>query len=345
MNEDAVREVKYALGDARRLCDKLGLSGGKASTRQAGGYIIRCPVHDERTPSCSVQTRQGIVLWRCHGCGATGDALSLVAAVHGLTMRGDDFKQVLIIGAELGGLHSLVHELETGEEPRERPKPIPRPEPEPDRDYPPAAEVAALWASTTALDPEATEWARARELDALRLGTEVGGHALARSLPAKGQLPWWASYQQRSWRDTGHRVIVPVFDHHGAMRSMRAIRVTEGESPKRLPPGGHRASGVVLVCDIALGWLRGTFEPARILIVEGEPDLLTWATRSSRHAYARVGIVSGSWTSDFATRVPAEARVFLATHDDPAGQKYADDIAATLPRHEIFRWQPKEAAA
>jgi len=139
-------------------------------------------------------------------------------------------------------------------------------------------------------------------------------------------------------------VIVPVFDATGVMRSVRAIRVTEGASPKRLPPRGFKAAGLVMACEFALAMLRGTYAPERVLIVEGEPDFLSASTMSMRHIYARVGITAGSWTVALASRVPMTAKVFLGTHDDAAGEKYATAIAATLSTHTLLRWRLKAAA-
>lgn len=43
-----------------------------------GEHPMRCPVHDDRVASASVNRSKG--LWHCHACGAGGDAVSLVAA-------------------------------------------------------------------------------------------------------------------------------------------------------------------------------------------------------------------------------------------------------------------------
>lgn len=343
MSDTAARDIRYSLTDARALCEKLGLLAGKNSfSRQAGGLLIRCPWHEDRSPSCSVRRGQdGTLAVRCHACGATGDALSLVAEVHGLSLRGDDFRQVLIAGAELAGLHALVTELETGHAPAARPKPIPRPEPEPERDYPPAADVEAFWAATEDADADARAWAESRSLDPKAMSTHVDGVAHARSLP-DGDLPRWASYRGASWRETGHRLVVPVYDYAGNLRSVRAIRVVDGDSPKRLPPSGHRAAGLVQACAFGIAMLRGSFIAKRVLILEGEPDFLTWALMRTVYAYARLGITSGSWTQEIASRIPPDAKVFLHTHVDEAGDKYAEAITKSLPKHELFRW--KEAA-
>jgi len=238
--------------------------------------------------------------------------------------------------------HGLVAELEAGDrERRHRPKLVARAEPtEPvDRDYPPRSEIDALWSAEVPFGDAECAWAESRGLDAEMVGE------WARGLPPDAELPRWASYRGKSWRETGHRMIVPVFDAGGDMRSVRAIRVTaEGDSPKRLPPGGFKAAGLVMACDFALGMLRGTYAPARVLLVEGEPDFLSAATMRLPDTYAKIGIASGSWTADFAARVPRTAKVFLGTHDDAAGEKYAQAIEATLTSQTLLRWRLKAVA-
>ncbi len=354
MSADVAREIRYALTDARVLCEALSLVGGKGSfSRQAGGLLIRCPWHEDGSPSCSVRRGpDGTIAVRCHACGATGDALSLVAVAHGLTMRGDDFRQVLIRAAEIGGLHGLVAELETGHAPTERRAPVPRPAPEPERDYPPAAEVDAFWAATLSPDSpthdgshqvvgtDASAWATSRGLCAQQIGEYVSGVALARCIDPRRPLPRWATYRGMSWLETGHKLVVPVYDYAGNLRSVRAIRVVDGDGPKRLPPAGHRASGLVQACSLGLAMLRGTFVPARVLVVEGEPDFLTAATKQTPKAYARLGITSGSWCAEIASRIPESASVLLFTHTDDAGDRYAAAIQASLPKHRLSRWRP-----
>jgi DNA primase len=96
--------VKRALDDPRALCDRLGLAQG--ARRQRGGVMVLCPWHAERTPSCSVRVAEdGTVAVRCHACGASGDALSLVAAARGLDVR-RDFPQVLAEAAKVAGIEA-----------------------------------------------------------------------------------------------------------------------------------------------------------------------------------------------------------------------------------------------
>ena len=46
---------------------------------------MRCPFHDDRTPSFSADDSKGTWLFRCFSCGASGSILDLHAQVHGLT--------------------------------------------------------------------------------------------------------------------------------------------------------------------------------------------------------------------------------------------------------------------
>lgn len=330
MNDPGIaREVKFSLNDPTRALSALGLLGDRKSfLRQAGGFLIRCPVHQEKTPSCSVQLRSGVLLWKCHGCDASGDVLDLVAAVHGLTMRGDDFRQVLIHAAALAGLHGIVHELETGSAPVER-KPIaPRPEPapEPEREYPPVAEVTALLdacVSVTA-DAEVSAWLTSRKLKPKTIERADAVFAL----PKDATIAGWASYRGQTWAQTGHRLIIPMHDAAGIVRSVRAGRVVEGDSPKRLPPAGCRASGTVMACAIAVGMLRGTFAPELVTISEGEPDWLSWVEEPG--TYARIGITNGGWSDDIANRIPNGTRVAIRTDNDTAGDRYAAAIVKSL---------------
>lgn len=101
-DREAVREIRNRLDDPARVVDALGLS--KGSRPQARGMLVCCPVHADRTPSCSVRTgADGTIACRCHGCGWTGDVLGLVAAVRGLDTR-RDFGRVLAEAAAIAGV-------------------------------------------------------------------------------------------------------------------------------------------------------------------------------------------------------------------------------------------------
>jgi hypothetical protein len=340
-------DVRHALVDPAALCESLGLAEG--ARRQSRGVTIRCPVHGDRTPSCSVTTGpDGTVRVKCFACDFTADAIGLVAAVYGLETRGDGFRETLVECAKLGGLLTLADELAgcpaTG--PRERvTRPVSCPAPE----YTPSSEIEALWSSSAppSGDPEVSGYLVSRVI-CPEATTDRG---LARAVTSASTLPRWASsghnhpsLRPRSWLQTGHRLLVRLWDHRGSLRSVRGWRVREGRTPKRLPPYGHRTDGLVMANLPAWRMLRGVACPYELVIVEGEPDFLTWSTRCDD---AVIGIISGSWVptsgaaSRFAARVPDGTKVSVRTHNDAAGDRYAQHVIESIgERCAIWRLDP-----
>lgn len=103
MRPDHAPAVRQRLTDPAALCAALGLEISR-TRRQHDGVYIRCPVHDDKSPSCSVRTgRDRGIACRCHACGWTGDALGLVAAARGLDVR-LDFRRVLEEAAAIAGI-------------------------------------------------------------------------------------------------------------------------------------------------------------------------------------------------------------------------------------------------
>jgi hypothetical protein len=347
-------EIRQALSDPTRVLEALGILGdGKQRRRQAGGWLICCPIHADRTPSLSVQAKPEGLLWRCWGCGAAGDVISLVAAVRGTSLRGRGFRDTLVECARLAGLWEIVDELEgrspsAGTGPRtrfqEHPGPLPHlasPEPqEAPRDYPPASEVSTLWDGCRPVsdDTQVSEYLAQRAIDP----DQVEGRDLARVLPFAGGLPAWARCRGGTWREACYRLILPMFDVTGVVRTVRAWRVGgDSDLPKRLPPSGHKASGVVMADSWAAMMLQGTRAPTRVVVAEGEPDFLTWATRVQDARTAVVGIVSGSWTTELSGRFPVGCRVDVRTDHDAAGERYAAEVLSGL-RRRCFVYRSSE---
>lgn len=73
----------------------------------AARYKGLCPFHQENTPSFTVQTDSG--RYHCFGCGADGDAISLLTESGGLT-----FREAVEDLSDRYGLR--VHQVDTGTE-------------------------------------------------------------------------------------------------------------------------------------------------------------------------------------------------------------------------------------
>lgn len=343
--DDFPARIRESLDDAAALCDALGLTQSPF-LRQPRGLIVCCPWHEDRNPSCSVRReKDGTIAAVCFSCNGRGDALSLIGAVHGLSLK-TSFKDVLRAGAEIAGLHDIIDALSANPS-GTRPKvaylpPRPKLPPEPERDFPPQNELGAVWTHSTVTAESAIveKWLSGRGLDA----DEVDSFGLMRVLTDEAirRCPTLArgmAYKGLSWFTTGHVALVPMYDVYGRFRSVRGCRVIDGDSPKRLPPGGFKGSGLVMADGRGVSMLRGELKPARVVIVEGEPDFLTWATRDVSDT-ATLGIVSGSWSPEMASRIPIGTSVVIRTDHDRAGNAYAADIARTLRGRFLFRTSP-----
>ena len=328
-------EVRRTLTDPEQACRALGLLDG--AKRQAnGGLHVRCPMHGEKTASCSVTVGpDGTIRVRCFGCQAGGDVLTLVGAVYGLDPR-HAFAEVVTQAATIAGLHELADEASGGAPKRAEPRPLPAAPPElPPAEYPDLGEVGGLWrdAKPCARDTDVSAALMARCLDP---GT-VDGRGLARAVAGTQALPAWAKREGKSWVVTGHRLILPVYDATGTMRSVRAWRTRDGNDPKRRPPAGKRASALVLANAAAIDMRRDAGRPSMLAVAEGEPDFLTLATMYPE-AVAVIGTGSGSWTVEHANRIPPECRVVIRTHRDKAGDDYAARVLKSIGnRCEVYR--------
>ena len=67
--------------------------------------MTSCPLHEDKTPSCSVDYE--MCVWNCHSCGKAGDGYSLIMEVEGC-----DFAGALSVAERLGIDGKNVEELE-----------------------------------------------------------------------------------------------------------------------------------------------------------------------------------------------------------------------------------------
>ncbi len=219
--------------------------------------------------------------------------------------------------------------------------------------YPPPKELAALWHACVpcGLDDEVSGLLARHGLCA----EWVDDFHLARALPPTASLPAWASFRRArpsrvSWIESGHRLLVPIFDALGRMRSVRAWCVRDTDDPKRVSTAGYAYRHLVLACGQGVALLSGGWEkmggqpPPRVVITQGESDFLTWATRCSDADDAApivLGVFARAWSDDFARRIPDGARVFVRTHHDPAGNACAEAIWRSLEgRAAVHRSRP-----
>ena len=172
---------------------------------------------------------------------------------------------------------------------------------------------------------------------------------LARALPEQFAWPNWLT---RSVPEL-YQLVVPVYDSIGVLRSLRFRAVRDpGKAPKSLPPRGYDLGGLVMADPLGIALLRGRREDegmkwdGRAVIAEGEPDFLSFASDENRRkqavasgsTHAVFGVVSGSWSTGVAERIPAGSVVAVWTHLDAKGDSYAETIRKSLAgRCEVRR--------
>jgi hypothetical protein len=322
---------------------------GFAVKRSPSASSTSCPACGEERRHTKSRDRRGAIgiphktgAWHCHQCEASGDAIDFVSYV----LCDKRYRELDV------ERKSEVREwFEPGSSSAPYVPPKPRAKPvelspcfeNADADYAPIGEVEDLWdgCADVMVDHEAMDYLRFRSI---ALGVEdfdTGG--VARALQP-GPLPGWAGMAGRNWVETGHRLIVPLYSHHGALRSVVARSVKRSPAIKSSGPAFGRR-GLVMAGPVAQAVLRlgsaGRFHARRkleVIVHEGEIDFLTFAHLDAEdcradgvHGFTAVfGIQAGSWTRDVASRIPSGSVVRVRTHDDDAGRKYADQIEAAL---------------
>jgi len=317
-------------------------------TSTGGRGLSPCPSCGATTRHPSRGDRRGAVGvrpdgtgWRCFQCEAGGDAVTLAAllATHGRNPQREHWSAIRRACVEAGLCDADPSDNQPPPAVRRLTPPPLRP-PTPPRRPAGAAELWAACLPVTA-DAEVSAWLAGRAVDA---GT-VESRDLARALPLGLPLPPWARFRGQPWTTTTHRLIVPMFGPTGRMESVHA-RALAPTAPgdKAASPAGTEVRGLVMADVLGRLMLAGAplgdstpsaelVSEADLWIAEGLPDFLTLATywsEAQEHAPAVLGVISGSWTAQCAARLPRGCRTVLCTDPDPAGDKYAAQIRATL---------------
>ena len=202
--------------------------------------------------------------------------------------------------------------------------------PEPVVPRPPASEVELLWHRCTRVDadPEVRTWlAEVRGFDP----QVIADRDLARALPCTGDVPPWATFCGRSWRDTGHRVILPAYEpdplHPGTLRlaSLRARCIRPCEPGDKVgAPAAGQGSATGLVLSMHPGEpLRDGVERQLVTIAEGEPDFIALSLRPASVRGALLGAWSGSAQAAVGALIPAGWTAALLHHADEGGAQQA----------------------
>lgn len=301
------------LADAEEvpLLTVFGALGIEARSRGSYGP---CPACGAASRSSGPEDRRGPLGvrgrgWRCHRCGAGGGGLQAVRALVG------DWPAVIGWYRD----RALIAGVGPSAPPVRLP-PAPPPPPEPP--MVPPDELRALMRAAGPVPGDIPDQ---------RLVSP-----LCRWLP-EGRVPQWA----HPWRASGHRVLIPMWDASGRIACVRARAFDRASGhPKARSPTGYRIGRSVMATPQAVRWLRGGPAPEGVVIVEGEPAWVAWA--SAAPSLAVLGIVSGSYAPEWGERIGGLSALVVTDHD-AGGDKLAATWLAGLRRG--IRWpHPKDQA-
>lgn len=341
MRNASVLAVATALG--LKTSPARGASGGSVYGCPACGVERRHAGRRDRRGALGVR-RDGSG-FRCMDCDLSGDCIDLVAVV----LRGKRFRELGPTAREevreWCGKFAGV-ELQSVKEPA----------PPPPAQYPAEAEVRYFWEDCVAADtdPAVREYLAGRKV----WPTLVTSFDLARALPVDKAVPAWAGRwdmdvkRHVSWVESGHRLIVPLFDERGLMRSVLARNIDGTAEIKSFAPSGFGRAGLLMADGfgrwlLANGqrpdWWPGSTE-LRVVVAEGEVDFLMagiqWSD-AAECAPATFGVVSGSWSPMVAARIADGSTVVVATDPDKSGERYAVAIAESFAHRNVRveRWE------
>lgn len=357
-HEDA-RRIREALADPFTVCMQLGLipeTGRGRTWFQDSRTALRipCPWHSERTGSCCVsQGPDGTVRVKCFGCGASGDALSLVAVAHALDLV-RDFRRVLDAAADTAGVARPDRAPGGSSSPRAAPPPRrPAPAPAPAYEAPDDGvleQIAQVLRdlAPVARSPAAMEYLHGR---GIAHGAALGWIALpdeARALEALrvaivdaiGLDPWLRSglahgERGKQWRHMWRgRLVIPWHAPDGTVQTFQGRpprELREGE-PKYTVPAGR-----------AVRWPWGCAElnelagpDTAVAVVEGAIDAMSFNALSAEHGADCIAVAipgAGTWRDEWA-RIARGRHAIVALDADRAGRdpRHVEAICASLLR-------------
>lgn len=355
---DDARRVREALTDPHALCDALGLLD-LPHQRRRDATVIQCPWHADRSPSCSVSLgADGTIRAKCFACDASGDALTLIAAVHQWDVR-RDFGRILTRGAELAGIN-----LSTGET---APTSVPAAR---ERGLEPLgadafAELADALLEMCPIEGENDARAYLEGRGVFELATHWGALPSAPSQLAEVRRELVARFGHDAWLRCGlahadgpragdwlfaeHRLVIPwrAAGVSGSVLSLqrRLLRAPRSRGEPRYVATVGRPATEPYGCEDALEELG---EGVELAIVEGALDTLAMRllSRRARRRRAVVGLPGvAQWETHLATlqRLAEGRTVVLALDADPAGDRHVAEMGARLRAHgaaKVVRSKP-----
>jgi DNA primase len=314
IKDSSVEAVKSA-------ADFVAVVEERTQLRKAGGRLVgRCPFHEERTPSFSVNPAEG--LFYCFGCHKGGDMITFVRETQGL-----DFAGAIEWLADRFRVELEYEEASPEQEARRSRN---------QRLYALLDSAAAYYERTlwdTEVGSMARDYLKGRGLNeeicrGFRLGLALGGDSLSRKAAAKGfnaqELAAAGLTRPRGGDYFQRRLLFPLADARGRVVGFQARKLYEDDPL----PGKYvntRESELFHKSAIVYGLDRARASIARedrACVVEGNTDVIALHQAGFQTAVASMGTALTEQHLRELGRLTK--RLWLAFDGDAAGE------AATL---------------
>ncbi len=323
IKDASVDEVKAA-------ADMVAVVSGRTQLRKAGArFVGRCPFHEERTPSFSVNPTDK--LYYCFGCGAKGDLITFVRETEQL-----DFAGAIEWLADRFNVALEFEETSPEQDARRRRR---------DRLHALLDSAASfyeryLWdsqAGSLARDYLAGRGLGEEVCREYRLGLALGGTTLARKAVEKGftrKELLAAGLANRGGRDYfSGRLLFPLADARGRVLGFQARKLRE-DDPLRAKYVNSPEGELFRKGDLLYGIDRARAAIAkqeRAIVVEGNTDVLALRQAGLEPVVASMGTALTERQLKELGRLTS--RLYLCFDGDAAGE------AATLRGMELAAGQ------
>ncbi len=312
-----------SLDAVKAIADMVAVVEGRTQLRKAGArFTGRCPFHEERTPSFSVNAVDK--LYYCFGCGAKGDVITFVKETEQLDFTG----AIEWLAERFGVVLEYDESSPQADEARKRR----------DRLFAALDQAASfyeryLWESTAG--STARDYLKGRGLGEdvcreYRLGLALGGVTLFSKAREKGFAPQEleAAGLARRGRDYfERRIVFPIADARGRVLGFQARQLAEDDHPKyKNTPESElfRKRSLLYGLDRARAAIA---KQDRAVVVEGNTDVLALRQAGFEPVVASMGTALTEPQLTDLSRLTR--RVWLCFDGDAAGE------AATLRGMEI----------
>lgn len=143
------------------------------------------------------------------------------------------------------------------------------------------------------------------------------------------EIPFWTGRMAERYP-----IIFPMYDVTGTVRSFQGRAISSSVSPKSMCPVGFSKKALFFANKEMLKMLKKESEFNRVWITEGEIDFATMMTRTDEPI---MGIDNGSIDAFKLIKWPEDTEFIIATHNDKAGDRYAELIARYVLNYDVKR--------